>query len=303
MIEHVLNDADTIQGLSVLYNVPWQQIADYNDLEYPYTMTSREAYYTLYADGYLLIRRQSAAQPLTLYAGSLFMTDIDSQGIQKIYELVEDVTLAAGVAEGYLYVRSQLPGSFGNTIAGSIVLSGVVRSSAEPGSLSITNLKPFTNGKDAKVRLTGQIVYINIGTELATAPNLEAFGGTDLKMTSDGDLSDDGTGDWGALTGIDNIKQAVSHRLVTRRGSLTQHPAYGSRLHELIGLAEAPYIRQLVELDIHETLGDEDRIDGVTVDSVIVQRTLMYISLTIGVAGRQENIGVQVDQSGVAITL
>ncbi|WP_308722511.1 hypothetical protein [Paenibacillus polysaccharolyticus] len=303
MIEHVLNDADTIQGLSVLYNVPWQQIADYNDLEYPYTMTSREAYYTLYADGYLLIRRQSAAQPLTLYAGSLFMTDIDSQGIQKIYELVEDVTLATGVAEGYFYVRSQLPGSFGNTIAGSIVLYGVVRSSAEPGSLSITNLEPFTNGKDAKVRLTGQIVYINIGTELATAPDLEAFGGTDLKMTSDGDLSDDGTGDWEVLTGIDNIKQAVSQRLVTRRGSLTQHPAYGSRLHELIGLAEAPYIRQLVELDIHETLGDEDRIDGVIVDSVIVQRTLMYISLTIGVAGRKENIGVQVDQSGVAITL
>ncbi|URJ36618.1 hypothetical protein MF625_001037 [Paenibacillus polymyxa] len=303
MIEHVLNDADTIQGLSVLYNVPWQDIADYNGLEYPYTMTSREAYYTLYASGYLLVRRQATAAPLTLYAGSLFMTDIDSQGIQKIYELVEDTTLAAGVAEGYFYVRSQLPGSFGNTIAGSIVLSGSVRFSAEPGSLSVTNPEPFTNGKDAKVRLTGQIVYINNGIELATTPSAEPFGGTDLKMTPDGDLSDDGAGDWEVVTGIDNIKQAVSHRLVTRRGSLTQHPTYGSRLHEFIGLAQAPYIRQLVELDIHETLAYEDRTDGVTVDSVIVQLTFMYISLTISVAGSKESIGLQVDQSGVAIAV
>lgn len=296
MIEHVLNDADTIQGLSVLYNVPWQDIADYNGLEYPYTMTSREAYYTLYAGGYLLIRRQSAAGPLTLYAGSLFKTDVDSQGMQKVYELVEDTTLAAGAAEGYFYVRSQLPGSFGNTIANSIVLF-----SAEPGSFSVTNPEPFTNGKDARVRLTGQIVYINNGTELATTPSTEPFGGTDLKMTPDGDLVEDEAEDWEVVTGIDNIKQAVSHRLVTRRGSLTQHPNYGSRLHEFIGLAQAPYIRQLVELDIHETLAYEDRVEGVTVDNVIVQQTSMYISLTISITGRQESVGLHVDQSGVTM--
>ncbi|WP_311080968.1 GPW/gp25 family protein [Paenibacillus polymyxa] len=301
MIEHVLNDADTIQGLSVLYNVPWQDIADYNGLEYPYTMTSREAYYTLYASGYLLVRRQAVSLPLTLYAGSLFMTDVDSQGVQKVYELVEDTTLVAGAAEGYFYVRSRLPGSFGNTIAGSIVLSGSIQSSIEPGSFSVTNLEPFTSGKDAKVRLTGQIVYINNGTELVTAPSVEPFGGTDLKMAPDGDLVDDGAGDWEVVAGIDNIKQAVSHRLVTRRGSLTQHPTYGSRLHEFIGLAQAPYIRQLVELDIHETLNYEDRIDSVTVDNVVIQQATYYVYLTINVAGKQESIGLQVDQSGVAI--
>ncbi|WP_202894708.1 GPW/gp25 family protein [Paenibacillus sp. 23TSA30-6] len=294
IVEHVLNDADTIQGLSVLYNVPWQDIADYNNLEYPYTMTSREAYYTLYASGYLLIRRQAVSLPLTLYAGSLFKTDVDSQGVQKVYELVEDTTLAAGAAEGYFYVRSRLPGSFGNTIANSIVLPN-----SEPGSLSVTNPEPFTNGKDAKVCLTGQIVYINNGTELATTPSAEPFGGTDLKMTPDGDLSDDGAGDWEVVTGIDNIKQAVSHRLVTRRGSLTQHPTYGSRLHEFIGLAQAPYIRQLVELDIHETLAYEDRIDGVTVDNVVIQQTSYYVYLTITVAGRQESVELTVTQAGV----
>ncbi|MBE0335125.1 DUF2634 domain-containing protein [Paenibacillus sp. 23TSA30-6] len=118
-------------------------------------------------------------------------------------------------------------------------------------------------------------------------------------MTPDGDLSDDGAGDWEVVTGIDNIKQAVSHRLVTRRGSLTQHPTYGSRLHEFIGLAQAPYIRQLVELDIHETLAYEDRIDGVTVDNVVIQQTSYYVYLTITVAGRQESVELTVTQAGV----
>jgi phage baseplate assembly protein W len=295
MIEHVLNDADTIQGLSVLYNVPWQDIADYNNLEYPYTLTSREAYYTLYASGYLLVRRQATASPLTLYAGSLFMTDVDSQGVQKIYELVEDTTLAAGAAEGYFYVRCRQPGTFGNTISGSIVL-GDVRTSTNV-SLYVTNPEPFTNGKDARVRLTGQTVYIN--TDQVITTTLEPLGGTDLMVSPDGDLMEDEAGDWATVTGLDNIKQAVSHRLVTRRGSLTQHPTYGSRLHELIGLAQAPYIRKLVELDIHETLLYEDRIDGITVDNIVIQQTAYYIYLTINVAGRQEGVELTVTQAGV----
>ncbi|WP_028590366.1 contractile injection system sheath initiator [Paenibacillus massiliensis] len=301
MIEHVLNDADTIQGLSVMYNVPWQDIVDYNGLEYPYTMTSREAYYTLYASGYLLIRRQLMSLPLTLYSGSLFKTDLDSQGVQKIYELVEDTTLAAGTAEGYFYVRSQLPGSFGNTIAGSIV-NGSVRSSVNAGTLTITNPEAFANGKDARVLLTGQTIYINNGTDQESVSIRDSPAESDLKIMPDGDLADDGIGDWAVVTALDTIKQAISHRLVTRRGSLTQHPYYGSRLHEFIGLAQAPYIRKLVELDIHETLAYEERIEDVAVKNVTVQRTSFYISLTITTAGEEVSMGIEVDQTGVTIT-
>jgi hypothetical protein len=51
------------------------------------------------------------------------------------------------------------------------------------------------------------------------------------------DLRPDGTGDLGLARGNENIIQALTLRLRVRRGELAPlgWPAYGSRLHELIG--------------------------------------------------------------------
>ncbi|WP_025694595.1 contractile injection system sheath initiator [Paenibacillus durus] len=302
MIEHILSDADTIQGLAVMYNVPWQTIADYNGLEYPYTLTSKEAYKQLHAAGYLLVRREFTASPLTVYAGSTFSTEPDSEGVQKIYELVEDTTLVAGAAEGYFYVRCTQPGSFGNTIAGSVIIAWEIRSSLGNVQLSATNPTPFTGGNDARVRLTGQAVFINADVQVETPKisYLEQLGGSDLKMTPDGDLIDDGLGDWESVSGLENIQQAISHRLVTRRGSLTQHPTYGSRLHELIGQPQIPYIRRLIELDIQETLLDEERIEAVAINSVSIRNTIIDVLLVVTVAGSQERVSLSLNTAGPA---
>ncbi|MEC0169923.1 DUF2634 domain-containing protein [Paenibacillus graminis] len=302
MIEHILSDADTIQGLAVMYNVPWQTIADDNRLEYPYTMTSSEAYKQLHAAGYLLARREFTSSPLTVYARSTFATEPDSEGVQKIYELVEDTTLAAGAAEGYFYVRCTQPGSFGNTIAGSVIVAREIRSSLSDVQLKVINPAPFSSGKDTRVRLTGQAIFINMGTQVA-APRIsyvDQLGGSDLKTTPDGDLIEDGFGDWEVVSGLENIQQAVSHRLVTRRGSLTQHPTYGSRLHELIGQPQLPYIRRLVELDIQESLLYEERIEEVVISDVVIRNTIVDVSLVITVAGSQERVTLSLNTAGPA---
>lgn len=293
MIEHVLNDADTIQGLAVLYNVKWQDIADYNQLEYPYTMTSRQAYYELFAGGYIKISRDQVQQALTIYAGSQFVTEQDAQGIQKQYELTEDATLAAGLAEGYFYVRCTTAGSFGNAIAGSIIGIGSIQSNISYGQLTITNPDPFSNGKDAKVRLTGQVIYIDDSDQITQQPSvsyIQELAGTDLLFTPDGDLIDDGSGDWDSVSGSGNIQQSANNRLVTRRGSLTQHPTYGSRLHELIGIAQAPYVKKLIELDVIETLLDDERIESVVVNFIEVTQTSIYVDITITAAGTESQL-------------
>ncbi|WP_017814478.1 contractile injection system sheath initiator [Paenibacillus shenyangensis] len=291
MIEHVLNDADTIQGLSVLYNVPWQDIAEYNNLEYPYTMTSRQAYFELYAGGYVRFMRTQADSELTIAAGSQFKTEIDAQGIQKVYELTEDATLAAGTAEGYFYVRSMVPGSFGNTIAGSIIIVGEIKTnSIYSNPVTVTNPQPITSGKDARVRLTGQTIYIDDTNQTTRQPSssyIEELGGVDLVAAVDNDITYDGAGDWGVVVGAENIQQAANHRLTTRRGSITQHPTYGSRLHELIGLAQAPYINKLIELDVIETLLDDERIDTVTVNAIEVDMTAIRVDISFTAAGTE----------------
>jgi phage baseplate assembly protein W len=86
--------------------------------------------------------------------------------------------------------------------------------------------------------------------------------GTDLRLlwtASGGDLVPDAAGDLDLATGADNIVQALTLRLLVRRGELARlgWPDFGSRLHELIGepnirrthLRLMAYAREAVEAD------------------------------------------------------
>jgi phage baseplate assembly protein W len=64
--------------------------------------------------------------------------------------------------------------------------------------------------------------------------------GNDLRLFEEGgafDLTADHVGDLALAAGNDNIVQALTLRLLVRRGELAPlgWPTYGSRLHELIG--------------------------------------------------------------------
>lgn len=64
--------------------------------------------------------------------------------------------------------------------------------------------------------------------------------GNDLRLFEEGgafDLTADRAGDLALAAGNDNIVQALTLRLLVRRGELAPlgWPTYGSRLHELIG--------------------------------------------------------------------
>ena len=86
--------------------------------------------------------------------------------------------------------------------------------------------------------------------------------GTDLRLlwtAPGGDLVPDAAGDLDLATGADNIVQALTLRLLVRRGELARlgWPDFGSRLHELIGepnirrthLRLMAYAREAVEAD------------------------------------------------------
>jgi phage baseplate assembly protein W len=83
----------------------------------------------------------------------------------------------------------------------------------------------------------------------------------------------DGGGDWRTLAGVDNLLQAIWVRLNTPEGALSGlgHPAYGSRLHRLIGALDTPATRERARLHVARALAREPRIAeilAVDVDSV-----------------------------------
>jgi phage baseplate assembly protein W len=68
--------------------------------------------------------------------------------------------------------------------------------------------------------------------------------------------------DLGVATGRENLGQALILRLLTQKGALTQlgHPAYGSRLIELIGQLNDETTRNLARLYTIEAVSQEPRV-------------------------------------------
>ncbi len=111
-----------------------------------------------------------------------------------------------------------------------------------------------------------------------TLAQVSPFMGTDLALEyalsmgyfEDGDLASrpqEGSRarDLIAVSGVDNLTQALANRLKTRRGELAPlgHPDYGSRHHELIGEPNVDRTRNLIKLYILQALRDEPRIEKV----------------------------------------
>jgi phage baseplate assembly protein W len=96
-----------------------------------------------------------------------------------------------------------------------------------------------------------------LGTDLKlrieTRPDFMGIG-MDLQVTKSGDLM--------ISHGRQNLGQAILHRLLTRKGELTDtgHPDYGSRLHELIGEPNNSRTRDLVRLYAKECIAQDPRV-------------------------------------------
>ncbi len=89
--------------------------------------------------------------------------------------------------------------------------------------------------------------------------------GRDLKLM-DKDVGRDiiinNTGDLETVSGAFNLGQAITNRLMTRKGELSElgHANYGSRMYELIGEPNNERTRELAKIYVKECLSQEPRI-------------------------------------------
>lgn len=98
-------------------------------------------------------------------------------------------------------------------------------------------------------------------------------------------------------SGRDNLAQAIIIRLLTPRGELADlgHPAYGSRLHELVGRVNTETSRNLARLYILESLQQEPRIEEVAALAVSPtpdRRASITVDLQVKPVGRSTPITV-----------
>lgn len=119
------------------------------------------------------------------------------------------------------------------------------------------------------------------GVDLKLLPFLDTLHGNRDPGNDLGVTSSPGGHDLATLSGTDNLVQALILRVLTPAGALEQlgHPAYGSRLHELIGelnnatnrnrvkmfalqaLTAEPRVKEVLSLDVVQARDDRTRVD------------------------------------------
>lgn len=118
----------------------------------------------------------------------------------------------------------------------------------------------------------------------STAQNDNEIYGGDLTLDSQGifEISD---GDLTLSEGLDNLKQAILHRIVSEYASLVIHPTYGCGLLAIIGKKNTPGTRTLARAALVEALQREPRIDRVSELNVVTKGDIIQFSVKVESVG------------------
>ena len=88
--------------------------------------------------------------------------------------------------------------------------------------------------------------------------NIDEILGTDIAHKSDYILT--ATGDLDTLSGLENIKNALFHRLITSPGSLIHRPNYGVGIKDFQGAPNSIELQRQLALRIQEQFEQDPRV-------------------------------------------
>nr|DAM52125.1 MAG TPA: Baseplate wedge protein [Caudoviricetes sp.] len=146
----------------------------------------------------------------------------------------------------------------------------------------------------ATVLLTGSMIRIPAPTGINTdATERAQVYERDCKMVKRR-LTDDGNGDFAVVSGTDNLKQQLTHRIVTPRGQLVRHADYGCLVWLLQGKVAGPTAGLLGAQYVKAALQADYRVSSVTSSTAEVDGDTTRITATAeAIAGGKVDISNQ----------
>jgi len=118
--------------------------------------------------------------------------------------------------------------------------------------------------------------------------------GLDLGLIN-GDLTDDGNGDFVVFNGQANLRQALVHRVITERSELMFHPEYGCLVRQLIGAVNGPTAATLAARYVSATLAADPRVTSVTsVTATVAGDAINVVAIVVPITGSSTKIEVSI---------
>ena len=113
--------------------------------------------------------------------------------------------------------------------------------------------------------------------------------GRDLYFEND--LDSTASGDLRTVEGLENLKQAIYHRLITNQGSLAHRPDYGIGINRYAGAIGRLATQQELMVALQEQFQNEERIsslEGLAIDQDAKNPGLFTVRLTVRAVGIQQ---------------
>jgi hypothetical protein len=149
--------------------------------------------------------------------------------------------------------------------------------------------------------VAGNTIYLPVQVDPSEGINKEQFiiteditrdpYGTDIRIDSDGNLVIQENGDFGLISGIDNIKQSIDLRLNTVAGSMLKQSAFG--LSVGAGLAGTTMAIRYLKMALRATVIQDPRVESVDDIIVYLEKDTIYINMTIKIIGTSEVLSVE----------
>lgn len=107
-------------------------------------------------------------------------------------------------------------------------------------------------------------------------------------------LEDDGKGDIAVAAGRENLRQQLTHRISTEKGSLLFHPDYGCNARRLVGKINTPAAAALGAQYVKSALLSDFRVSKVTeAKATVVGDRLSVDAEIVPIVGR--SVGIEAD--------
>lgn len=162
----------------------------------------------------------------------------------------------------------------------------------------INNLRPpyiveSINGLDRlkNTVIWGDSIIVPIGTAAAISQSPVDILGKDVELSGgefmflNGDLS--------TLSGADNLRQALKHRINTDIDELITHPDYGCNASVAIGMGVVPIVAMMLAGYIQRALKQEPRI--ATIDNIKAASSGDAINIDVSVTSVGDNTAVDLN--------
>lgn len=120
--------------------------------------------------------------------------------------------------------------------------------------------------------------------------NLTDILGTDILHSSD--LAAQANGDLATQSGLDNVKNALFHRLMTSPGSLAHRPNYGVGMKDFQNAPGSLTVYRKLAQRIQEQFTLDPRVDevtGVRITADDQNPSLIVLAVTVKIVGYQES--------------